>query len=111
MTSVNPDQLRNQVKLLTAEVEFNSQELDRWKKRGEAERNLYHWFADCMIDPGQSRVPLQKYTQAHKEHYQAKTQLKELNLAKIKSQLAIATAMLEEAENVIKQPKGNLITS
>ena len=96
--------LRSEVQLLEAEVELHQKELDTWKRRGEQERNLYRWFAERLIDPGFSRQPLTRFCDDHKAHYAAAAELKEVQIAKLKSQCAIKRAMLEEGDKRIAHP-------
>jgi hypothetical protein len=96
--------LRSEIQLLEAELTLTQQELDTWKRRGEQERNLYNWMADCMVDPGQSRHPLKMFREAHKAHYDAAAELKDVHIAKLRSQVAIKRAMLEEADKKIAHP-------
>jgi hypothetical protein len=110
--NITPEQLeqhKNSLKLTTAEIDLHEKELECWKLRGRAERNLFAWIADVSADPGVSRVPLKAYTEAHKAHYEAQGNLKELVIVKLKSQHAMLTAFIAEAERMIKEPDRKLV--
>jgi hypothetical protein len=110
--NVTPKQLqqhKNSLQLVTAEIDLHEKELEAWKNRGEAERNLYSWIADVSADPAVKRTPLKAYQQAHKAHYEAEGNLKELVIVKLKSQQAMLTAFIEEAEKRVKEPDRKLV--
>jgi hypothetical protein len=111
--NISPAEIENHKNtrtLLEAEVNMREAELAAWKKRGEAERNLYSWIADVSADPSVKRTPLRAYHEAHKEHYAVQGDLKQLEILKLRSQHAILTALITEAEKIIKDPDKALIT-
>ena len=111
--NISPQQLeqhRNSLTLTTAEIELHERELEAWKKRGEAERNLFSWIADVAADPGIKRTPLNAYVTAHKNHYAAEYELRQLVIVKLKSTQAILRAMIAEAEQMIKEPGRGIVT-
>ena len=106
-TNLTPEQFqqfKNNVTLLTAEIAMQERELVCWNRRGEAERNLYLWIADALVDPGRSRTPLDAYREWHKAHYNAQAELKQLAIARLRSELAITEAIVREAEKQIREP-------
>lgn len=109
MQGITPEQIaqmKNSISLLEAEITMQQLELDTWIKRGGAERAMFTWLADKLIDPGHSRRPLAAYLDAHKANFDAMGQLKELSIVRLKSQLAITSEMLKEADRVVKEPMG-----
>ena len=105
---INPELVRNALQMFEAELQLWEAKLDAWNRRGEKERNFLTWFVDSWIDPGKSRTPLREYTIVHKEHYKVEAQLMELQIAKLKSEVAIRKAMLAEGERSIIDPKGQV---
>ena len=99
------EQQKNSLTLTEAEIVLHERELLAWKRRGEAERQLYTFIVDVSADPGVSRLPLRMFVDAHKAHYQVEAELKELKLARLRSQAAITKAFITEAEKVIKEPR------
>lgn len=130
--NITPEQLanhKNSLTLTTAEIELHERELEAWKKRGEAERNLFSWIAtmsvigvprydfDVATDPGINspmwagqRTPLNAYLTAHENHYAAEYELRQLVIVKLKSTQAILRAMIAEAEQMIKEPGRGIVT-
>jgi len=112
--NITPEQLqhhKNSLALIEAEIDLNQKEMDTWAKRGEAERNLYAWIADISADPSVKRTPLRAYFEAHKAHYAALGELKQLAIIMLRSKLEITKAMVEEAEKMIATPGKGLITT
>jgi hypothetical protein len=107
---IDPQVVRNALQMFEAELQLWQAKLDAWNRRGEKERNFLTWFVDSWIDPGKSRTPLREYSIVHKEHYRIEAQLMELQIAKLKSEVAIRKAMLAEAEDAsrIIDPKGQV---
>jgi hypothetical protein len=104
---ITPEQLENyrsQISGLTAEIDLHEKELATWKARGEAERNLYRWLAEVTIDPGFRKTNLTTYCDAHKAHYLAESDLKELAILRMKSQLGILRAIVQEGDRAIVDP-------
>ena len=97
---VNPEQLRNQVQFFQAQLTVLEKELVTFKKLGQAERLMWSWLVDTQLDPGFSRTNLNNFLTASKEHNEALGQLKGIEIAKLKSQLAVAEAMLGEVERL-----------
>lgn len=111
--NITPEQLqqhKNALALTNAEIDLEEKELAAWKARGEAERNLYQFIVDVSADPAVSRKPLNAYCVAQKAHYKALADLKELAIVKLKSQSAILTALVAEAEKMIQESGRGLIT-
>jgi hypothetical protein len=109
---ITPEQLedyKNQLILTNCEIDLQEKELAAWKARGEAERNLYRFIVDVSADPGVSRKPLAAFNDAQKAHYAAQADLKQLAIVKLRSQSAILTAMIAEADKVILEPKKGLV--
>jgi hypothetical protein len=112
--NISPEQLqqhKNSLQLTVAEIELQERELEAWKARGEAERNLYSWIADISADPAVKRTPLRAYHDAHKAHYAAQGDLKELAIAKLKSTAMILQTIVNEAERLVKEGKAGLVTT
>ena len=109
--SITPEQvqqLERTLALLNAEIEMSEKELDTWRALGIAERTLYGWLAENLIDPGIKRRPLEKYTEAHKEYMAAKANLMILGIEKLKAERNIAQAMIQEAKQSVKAPGKNV---
>lgn len=112
--NISPEQLqqhKNSLQLTVAEIDLQKKELAAWKARGEAERNLYSWIADVSADPAVKRTPLKAYQEAHKAHYAAQADLKELAIVKLKSTAMILEAMVREAERMVKEGRAGLVTT
>lgn len=108
--AVNPEELRNQVIILEAELKNAETELFTFKQVGDKERNMWRWLIEQLVDPSRSRTNLNEWLTAHKSHQAAQVAIKDIELAKKKASVAIARAMLEQAEG--KPPSsGKLIVS
>lgn len=109
---VSPQQIaeaRNALRMIEAEIDLHSKELEAWEARGKAERDLAGWIAHSTIDPGIARGPLERYQEAQRAHYKAQADLKQLELAKIRSQREILVKFLEEAEKAVRiAPEGSI---
>jgi hypothetical protein len=108
MIKVSRQQIEQQIQLLKERVGLQQRFCHTLKERGTWERQLIKEVASNIIDGpfdlDPARVPekrdvLNRYIAAHKAHYQAQTDAAEIALAQMKSELAIAEAMLKEAEN------------
>jgi hypothetical protein len=104
---ITPQELENyrsQISGLTAEIDLHEKELAAWKARGEAERNLWRWLVEVTVDPGFRKTNLTTYCDAHKAHYLANSDLKELAILRMKSQVNILRALVAEADRAIVDP-------
>ena len=102
---VNPEELRNQVAILEAEAKNAETELFTFKRVCETERNMWRWLVDSLFSPDRSRQNLNDFVTAHKAHQAAQVAIKDIELAKKKAAVAIARAMLEQAEGTQKPAK------
>jgi hypothetical protein len=109
ITPEQHEQNKNLLLLTACEIDLHEKELGAWMARGEAERNLYRFIVDVSADPGVSRKPLAAFNDAHKAHYAAEGDLKQLAIARLKQQHAILTALITEAEKMIKDPGRGLV--
>ena len=102
---VNPEELRNQIIILEAEAKNAEAELFMFKQLGEKERLFWRWLVDQLVDPSRSRTNLNDFVTAHKSYQAAQVAIKDIELAKKKAAVAIARAMLEQAEGTQKPAK------
>lgn len=112
--NVTPEQLENyraNIALTLAEIDLHEKELSAFLDRAEAERNLYCFIVDVSADPSVKRTPLRAFNEAQKAHVRAEAELKRLAIVKLRSQHAILTAIVSEADKMVKEPGKRLITS
>lgn len=95
---INPEQLRNQVQLLNAEVQLHEREVYTLREFGKAEREAWTVLLKHNNEFSDEAFARKRFDLAHKAHETAVVDIKNLEIAKLKSQAAIAQAMLDEAE-------------
>jgi hypothetical protein len=98
ITQEQLENYRSQIRGMEAEIDLHEKELSAWQARGEAERNLYGWLAEFTIDPAVSRRPLDKYREAHQEHYKAQAELKQLAIVRMKLEANTLRELVKEAD-------------
>jgi hypothetical protein len=104
MIKVSRQQIEQQLILLKEKIGLQERFCHTLKERGTWERVFIGLIGDTLAMPlNQGALDKQnivdRYKAAHKAHYQAQTDAAEIALAQMKSELAIAEAMLKEAEN------------
>jgi hypothetical protein len=97
---ISREQVENAVKFLKAEISIREIRLATMKAEGAAWRCMHDTPGDR--NTSQSRLT-QKWQEAHRAKEDAESQFQELELMKLKSQLAIQEAMLNDGENNDRQ--------
>lgn len=109
---ISPDQLmqlQRTLTLLNAEIAMHEKELHNFKELRQAERHMFVWLADSLIDPAVKRRPLEKFVECSKAHTEAEVELKILNIEKLKAERNITQAMIEEAGKAVRAPGGGRV--
>ena len=96
------DQLENSLRLIEAEIKLAEVEHEAWNARGVAERQFHSWLVDITLPVEVPRRPLERYVEAQKAWYDAESQRKQVEIAKLKSQRDINRAMIQEAQQAVK---------
>jgi len=96
MMKISKAQVEAAIALLREKVALQERLVHTLKQRGTLERAFIVDLCEALHFKGQS---LDRYIPAHREHYRAQSDLAEIVLAELKSNLAINEAMLKEAEN------------
>jgi hypothetical protein len=99
---VNLEQLQHAIDFERAQISLHETWIEAWQKRGEYERSYtrhcYHLHFGNTIKAGQE-VFLENYMRWHKQHSDAEVAIRQLQLAQLKSHLAIQEAMMREAKS------------
>lgn len=104
MTPFNPramserdlQQLKVQAVLLKAKVDLYEKELETFKARAEAERQMFGWLANSLLDPAQNREPLRRYEIAHAEHCAAQVNLRVVTIEELRRDKNVVEEMIKE---------------
>lgn len=99
MIQVSRKQVEAAISLMKEKVALQERLCHTLKARGEWERNFIRLATDAFPQTSAGAECVNRYISAHKDHYRAQSDLADIVLAELKSQLAIHEAMLNEAEN------------
>jgi hypothetical protein len=109
MIQVSRKQVEAAISLMKEKVVLQERLCHTLKARGEWERNFIRLLTDAFpqilgtaifgADESAGAECVNRYISAHKDHYRAQSDLADIVLTELKSQLAIHEAMLSEAEN------------
>ena len=105
MKKVSRQQIEAQISLLRQKVRLQERFCLMITLRGTAERRFIEMLGIAAEEAAGKRIDssgrtiTESYVAAHKLHYQVQSDAADIALAEMKSQLAIAEAILKEAEN------------
>jgi len=105
MIKVSRGQIEAQIALAREKVALQQRFCHALKARGTEERAFIRALIVCLEPTASAGAEValvqsgERFLEAHKAHYQAQTDAAEIALAEMKSQLAVAEAMLKEGEN------------
>jgi len=111
---VNPEQVRNELQMHTAEVTLHEQELAAFQLRAKCERFFWRWLVDNLVPKEAGRNTFEQFIAADKKHEESEVELRKVEIAKLQSKKAISQAILDEVERIQRgEPEagGSLIVS
>lgn len=94
------EQTRNNLNLITAEIDLHEKELEAWQELGKTEINFWAWLAMFSVPESRSRKPLDFAIEANQRHNQAASALKIIHLAKMKADQKVMQELLAEVDRV-----------
>jgi len=98
--TVNVKQLENSIAFSKAELDLHEKRLEAYQRRGDAERatlrHLYSLWTGGSVADDQPSV--RKYLEWHRVHWEAQANIDQLQIAQMKSKVAILEAALEETK-------------
>lgn len=97
---VNIQNLENQLTILTAELSNQQDELEAFLERGKTERNLWAVLWTQLVPAEVPRSALNNFIGASKAYDDSLERKRQIELSKLKAQVAIAQAMLNEAKGL-----------
>ena len=98
--TINVKQLENSIAFSKAELDLHEKRLEAFRRRGDTERSalrhLYSlWTGGSVADDQPS---MRKYLECHRIYWEAQCDIDQLQIAQMKSKVAILEAMLEETK-------------
>lgn len=97
---VNPEQIKNQIKLLEAKLDMQKAKLRALIKHSDMTRRLVTYLSRYITHSPENTTPgpVSLWNESHKLQETAERQIIEVQMAELESQIFIHKMMLDEAE-------------